>query len=74
MKFEMVVSIIPSFFPVFFLLILLKQYPVDTCDKFSCRLMKAWHIFYNVQSDNKCENELKDWGWDTDNMFPGQEY
>ena len=28
---------------------------------------------YNVQLYDKRENELKDWCWDTDNLFPGQE-
>ena len=36
--------------------------------------MEAWHVLYNVQLDDKCENELKDWCWDTDYLFPGQEY
>ena len=27
-----------------------------------------------MQSDDKCENELKDWCQDTDHLFPGQEY
>ena len=52
----------------------MKQYPVDTCEKFSYQLMEAYHICNNVQLYDKCENELKDWCWDTDHMFPGQEY
>ena len=61
-----------ALFECMFLLIVLKQYPVDTRDKFSCQLMETFHVLYNVQSDYKCENELKDWCWDTDHMFTGQ--
>ena len=50
-----------------------KSDPVDTCDNFSCQLTEAFHVLYNVQSDDKCKNELKDWCRDTDNLFPGQE-
>ena len=52
----------------------MKQYPIDTINNFYCRLTEACHVLYNVQSDDTCENKLKDWGWDAYNMFPGQEY
>ena len=35
--------------------------------------MKACHVLYNIQSFDKCENELKYWGWDAYHLFPGQE-
>ena len=47
---------------------------VDTRNNFYCRLTEACHVLYNVKSDDKCENELKDWGWDAYHMFPAQEY
>ena len=31
-------------------------------------------MYYNVQLYDKCENELKDWFWDNEHLFPGQEY
>ena len=34
----------------------MKQYLVDTCDKFSCQLTEAGHVLYNVQLDDKSEN------------------
>ena len=52
----------------------MKQYPVDTWKNFSCQLTEVFHVLYNVQLDDKCENELKDWFQDTDHLFPGQEY
>ena len=69
----MVVSIITRSFIVYILLVVLKQYPVDTWDKFSCQLTEACHFLYNVQLDDKCENELKYWCRDTDHLFPGKE-
>ena len=57
-----------------FLLVLLKHYPVETCDKFSCQLTEACHVLYNVQSDDKYENEFKEWGYYAYDMFTGQEY
>ena len=60
-------------FFIMFLNILRKQYPVDTCNKFSCRLTEAFHVVYNAQLNDKCENELKDWCWYTDHIFTGQE-
>ena len=33
-----------------------KSDPVDTCDNFSCQLTEAFHVFYNMQSDDKFEN------------------
>ena len=47
---------------------------VDTRNNFYCRLTEACHVLYNVKSDDKCENELKDWGWDDYHLFPAQEY
>ena len=67
----------PSLLAIFwriFLLIVLKHNPVDTCDNFSWQLTEACHILYNVQSDNKYEHGLKDWGWDDYHLFPGQGY
>ena len=40
----------------------------------SFQLSEACHVLYNVQSDDKRENELKDWCQDTDHIFPGKEY
>ena len=54
-------------------MIVLKHYPVDTCDKFSCQLTEACHILYNLQLDDKREKELKEWCWDTDHLCPSQE-
>ena len=31
-------------------------------------------MLYNMQSDDKRENELKDWVWDAYDLFPCQEY
>ena len=42
--------------------------------KISCNVTEAFHVLYNVQSDDKCENELKDWCRNTDRLFLGQEY
>ena len=52
----------------------MKQYPVDTREKISYQLTEAFHVLYNVQLDDKCENKLKDWCRDTDHLFPGQKY
>ena len=57
-----------------YLLILLKQYPVDTLDKFSCWITESCPVLYNIQSDDKYENKLKEWGWDAYHLFPGHEY
>ena len=45
--------------------IVLKNNHADTCAKCSCQLTEACHVFYNLQLDDKCENELKDWYPDT---------
>ena len=69
----MVVSVINSSFLVYILWIVLKEYPVYTCEKNSCQLTEAFHVLYNVQLDDKCENERKDLCWNTDNLSLGQE-
>ena len=51
----------------------MKQYHGKTCAKFPCQLTEACHVLYNLQLDDKRESELKDWCWDTDHLFPGQE-
>ena len=69
----MVVSIINSSFLVYIF--------VDCPEAVSCWNLQQLLLsvkgslqrLYNLQSDDKCENELKDWCWDIDHLFPGQE-
>ena len=56
------------------LLIVLKQYPVDNLANFFHWLTEEFHTFYNVQSYDKHENELKGCGWDAYHLFTVQEY
>ena len=68
----MVVSIITNSFLEYTLVDFPEVVHVDTCDNFSCQLTEACCVLYKVQSDDKCENELKDWCRDADHVFPGQ--
>ena len=51
-------------------------YEIEYClhlKKPTCYSTEAFHVLYNVQLDDKCENELMDLCWNMDHLFLGQD-
>ena len=69
----MVVSIITSSFLVYILVDYFETEKRLHLQQISCHLTEAFHMLYNVQSDDKCENEFKDLFQNIDDMFLGKE-
>ena len=69
----MVVSIITSYFLVYIIIGCPEAASCWSLQQIYLSVNGSLPCLYNVQLENKRESELKDWCWDTDHLFPGQE-